>query len=150
MEQKRRVIPPVYLLLSLLSMTLLHSYVPIAQVIARPYSYAGAVLVVMGIVMAGYSAISFDRAGTPVVPFEPSTALVTGGFYRVTRNPMYLGMVLLLIGFAVVLGTLGASLPIPIFVLIIQEWFIKGEERFLEEIFGEQYVSFKKRVRRWI
>ena len=63
---------------------------------------------------------------------------------------MYLGMVLLLIGFAVVLGTLGAFLPIPIFVLIIQEWFIKGEERFLEEIFGEQYVAFKKRVRRWI
>ena len=47
-------------------------------------------------------------------------------------------------------GTLGAFLPIPVFVLIIQEWFIKGEERFLEETFGEQYVAFKKRVRRWI
>ena len=150
MEQTRRVIPPVYLLLSLVSMTLLHTYVPIAQLIARPYSYAGAVLVVMGIAMAGYSAISFDRAGTPVVPFEPSTVLVTGGFYRITRNPMYLGMVLLLLGFATLLGTLSAFLPLPVFVLIIQEWFIKGEERFLEETFGEQYVAFKKRVRRWI
>ena len=150
MEQPRRVVPPVYLLVSLVSMTLLHTYFPIAQVIAPPYSYAGAVLAVMGIAMAGYSAISFDRAGTPVVPFEPSTVLVTGGFYRITRNPMYLGMVLLLVGFAMLLGTLGAFLPIPIFVWIIQEWFIKGEERFLEEIFGKQYVAFKKRVRRWI
>jgi protein-S-isoprenylcysteine O-methyltransferase Ste14 len=150
MEQKRRVVPPVYLLMSLVSMTLLHTYFPIAQVAARPYSYAGAVLMVIGIGMAGYSAFSFDRAGTPVVPFEPSTALVTGGFYRITRNPMYLGMVLLLLGFAMFLGTLGAFLPIPVFVLIIQEWFIKGEERFLEEIFGEQYVAFKKRVGRWI
>ena len=150
MEQTRRVIPPVYLLVSLVSMTLLHAYFPIAQLIARPYSYAGAVLVVMGIAMGGYSAISFDRAGTPVVPFKPSTVLVTGGFYRITRNPMYLGMVLLLLGVAILFGTLGAFLPIPVFALIIQEWFIKGEERFLEEIFGEQYVAFKKRVRRWI
>ena len=150
MEQTRRVVPPVYLLVALVSMTLLHAYFPIAQLIARPYSYAGAVLVVMGIAMGGYSAISFNRAGTPVVPFEPSTVLVTGGFYRITRNPMYLGMVLLLLGFATLLGTLSAFLPLPVFVLIIQEWFIKGEERFLEEIFGEQYVAFKKRVRRWI
>jgi protein-S-isoprenylcysteine O-methyltransferase Ste14 len=150
MEQKRRVVPPVYLLLTLVSMTLLHTYFPIAQVVARPYSYAGAVLMVIGIAMAGYSAFSFNRAGTPVVPFEPSTVLVTGGFYRITRNPMYLGMVVLLLGFATWLGTLAAFLPIPVFVLIIQEWFIKGEERFLEEIFGEQYVVFKKRVRRWI
>jgi protein-S-isoprenylcysteine O-methyltransferase Ste14 len=150
MEQPRKVIPPVYLLVSLVSMALLHTYFPIAQVIARPYSYAGAMLIVIGLAMGLYSAVSFNRAGTPVVPFEPSKALVTGGFYRFTRNPMYLGMVLLLIGFAVVLGTLGAFLPIPVFVLIIQEWFIKGEERFLEEIFGDQYVAFKKRVRRWI
>jgi protein-S-isoprenylcysteine O-methyltransferase Ste14 len=150
MEQKRRVVPPVYLLLTLVSMTLLHTYFPIAQVVARPYSYAGAVWMVIGIAMAGYSAFSFNRAGTPVVPFEPSTVLVTGGFYRITRNPMYLGMVVLLLGFATWLGTLAAFLPIPVFVLIIQEWFIKGEERFLEEIFGEQYVVFKKRVRRWI
>ena len=150
MEQPRKVVPPIYLLLSLISMTLLHYYLPIAQVTARPYSDAGAVLIVIGMAMAGVSAVSFNRAGTPVVPFQPSTALVTGGFYRFTRNPMYLGMVLLLLGVAVLFGTLGAFLPIPVFALIIQEWFIRGEERFLEEIFGEQYVAFRKRVRRWI
>jgi protein-S-isoprenylcysteine O-methyltransferase Ste14 len=150
MEQPRKVVPPIYLLLSLVAMTLLHTYLPIARVVARPYSYAGVVLIVLGMVMAGHSAVSFNRAGTPVVPFEPSKALVTGGFYRITRNPMYLGMVLLLFGVAMLFGTLGAFLPIPVFVLIIQEWFIKGEERFLEEIFGEQYVAFKRHVRRWI
>ena len=111
MEQPRKVVPPVYLLLSLVSMTLLHTYFPITQVVARPYSYAGAVLMVIGIAMAGYSAFSFNRAGTPVVPFEPSKVLVTSGFYRITRNPMYLGMVVLLLGFATWLGTLAAFLP---------------------------------------
>jgi protein-S-isoprenylcysteine O-methyltransferase Ste14 len=76
--------------------------------------------------------------------------LVVGGFYRYTRNPMYLGMVTALLGVAILLGTLSAFLPIPIFVWIIQKQFIEGEERFLEEIFGGQYLAYKGKVRRWL
>ena len=85
-----------------------------------------------------------------MVPFEPSTVLVTEGAFRFTRNPMYLGLVLLLAGIAIALGSVGALLPIPVFVWIIQAWFILGEERFLEEIFGEAYLAYKSRVRRWL
>ena len=94
--------------------------------------------------------MSFTRAGTPVVPFERSTTLVTGGSYRFTRNPMYLGMVLLLSGVAALLGTLSPWLVIPIFTAVIQTNFIRGEERFLEELFGDSYRAYKTRVRRWI
>jgi protein-S-isoprenylcysteine O-methyltransferase Ste14 len=85
-----------------------------------------------------------------VVPFERSTALVTDGLFRYTRNPMYLGLTLVLAGVALLLGSLGAWLPIPVFVAIIQVNFIAGEERFLTELFGEEYLVYKQRTRRWL
>jgi protein-S-isoprenylcysteine O-methyltransferase Ste14 len=75
---------------------------------------------------------------------------VTGGLYRYTRNPMYLGMVSVLIGAALLFGTLSAWLPIPVFVWIIHNNFIRVEERFLEGIFGGQYLQYKNKVRRWL
>ena len=108
------------------------------------------VLVVAGIVMSAAGSSAFRRAGTAVVPFERSTVLVTNGLYRFTRNPMYLGLVLSLVGVAILLGSFGAWLPLPIFIWILQTQFINGEERFLEEIFGAPYLDYKKRVRRWL
>jgi protein-S-isoprenylcysteine O-methyltransferase Ste14 len=150
MEQKRKIIPPVYFLLSLLAMTALHFWLPIARIVPVPWSYGGGILLILGIALAAIASGLFKRAGTPVIPFEPSTALVTSGPYRFTRNPMYLGLVLILVGAATLFGTLGAFLPIPVFVWIIQTRFIVGEEHFLEEIFGEQYLAYKGRVRRWL
>ena len=150
MEQKRKILPPVYLLLTLTVMLGLHFLAPVARVIAAPWSYLGAGLIVIGIALSAIAAGAFKRAGTPVVPFERSTALVTDGLYRVTRNPMYLGLLIALIGAAVLLGTLSPVLPIPVFVWIIQTRFIRGEERFLEELFGAEYVAYKSKVRRWV
>lgn len=150
MERKRKVVPPVYFLLCLLLMFTLHRLWPIAHIIPAPYSYLGVVLIGLGMWIIGHSVRSFSRAGTPVIPFEPSTALVTGGAYSYTRNPMYVGMVLILSGSATLFGTVGAWLPIPFFVWVIRSRFILGEERFLEDIFGEQYLAYKRRVRRWL
>src|SRR5882672_4826546 len=136
MEQKRKIIPPIYFLLSLIAMTALHYWLPIARLVPAPWSYCGAVLVIVGVIMSAAASSSFRRAGTPVIPFERSTVLVTSGYYRWTRNPMYLGLVLTLVGAAVLFGTLGAFLPLPVFMWIIQTQFVAGEERFLEEIFG--------------
>jgi protein-S-isoprenylcysteine O-methyltransferase Ste14 len=150
MEQKRKILPPVWLLLTLAAMAALHYLLPLARLIAPPVSYSGAGLIIIGIGIAAVSALSFSRAGTPVIPFEPSTALVTGGLFRYTRNPMYLGMVLALTGTALLFGTLSVWLPIPVFIWVIRNNFILGEERFLEEIFGKQYVDYKSKVRRWL
>ena len=113
---------------------------------------AAVILVCLGAGMwlGGHAFRGFSRAGTPVVPFERSTALVTNGSYRFTRNPMYVGMVMILAGIAVMLGTAGPWLPIPLFVWIIRANFIIGEERFLEQLFGQQYIAYKSRVRRWL
>jgi protein-S-isoprenylcysteine O-methyltransferase Ste14 len=149
-ERKRRIVPPVYLLLTLAAMVALHRYAPVAQLIVAPYSHAGWLLVAAGVGIAAVAAGAFRRAGTGIVPFDPATALVTEGLYRFTRNPMYLGMVMLLTGVAIALGSVGAFLPIPVFVGIIHAWFIVGEERFLEDTFGESYLAYKRSVRRWL
>jgi protein-S-isoprenylcysteine O-methyltransferase Ste14 len=150
MELARKIPPPVYLMVTLLVMTGLNFRLPILRFITPPYSYAGSVLVVIGTLMTGYAARLFAQAGTPLLPFERSTALVTRGPYRFTRNPMYVGLVLILLGVAILQGSLGAFLPIPLFIWIIRTSFILGEERFLENLFGNQYLDYKRSVRRWI
>ena len=150
MSEKRRIVPPVYLLGTLLVMAGLHYVAPLAVWVVTPLSYAGGALIVLGVAVAGVAAGAFKRVGTPVIPFEPSTALVTGGLYRVSRNPMYLGMVLVLLGTAIGLGTVGPLLPIPVFVWLITRNFIVAEEEFLEGIFGADYLAYKATVRRWI
>ena len=150
MEQKRKVLPPVYLLMTLLSMTTLHWLLPTARIIRPPYMYFGIPVIALAFVVGGNAFRGFIKAGTPVIPFERSTVLVTSGSFRFTRNPMYLGMVLILLGVAILFGTLGPFLPIPFFIWVIQTRFIVGEERFLSELFGEQFLAYKRRVRRWL
>jgi protein-S-isoprenylcysteine O-methyltransferase Ste14 len=150
MEQKRRMFPPVWLLLALVAMWIADRWLPIVELASTVARVAGGLLVVVGIGIGTQASNAFKRAGTPVIPFERSTALVTAGLFRYTRNPMYLGMVLLLVGVALLLGSLGAWLPIPVFVAIIQVRFIAGEERFLTELFGDEYLAYKRTTRRWL
>lgn len=150
MQQRRKLVPPAYLLLALIAMMLLHRLAPVADVVEAPYSYAGAVFVIAGLLITGTAARAFHVAGTPLIPFERSTTLVTDGLYRHTRNPMYLGLVLILVGAWLLLGSVSALLPLAAFLWIIQRRFIRAEELFLEEIFGAAYVEYKRRVRRWL
>ena len=145
----RRVLPPVWLLLALVVSFALDRWWPIARLVQTPWKYLGYLPLALGAVMAISSARAFRRAGTPVVPFEPSTTLVTGGWFRMTRNPMYLGLSLILFGVALIDGTLGAFLPLPVFVAVLHFRFIRAEERFLEGIFGDQYRDYRAQVRRW-
>jgi len=150
MEKKRKLIPPAYLLITLLAMMGLHWWVPVARLVVPPYSYLGFPLLLAGICVTASAARAFRKAGTALVPFEPSTALVTDGLYRYTRNPMYLGLTLIALGAWIMLGTCSALLPLAVFIGIIEYHFIRAEERFLESIFGGQYLGYKGRVRRWI
>ncbi len=148
-EKKRKIIPPVYLLITLLLMWLVQRLFPVYQFIEEPLAYAGILPVFFGISMAAISVGMFKKAGTGIEPFDEATSLVTSGFYRFTRNPMYMGMFLMLMGVAFLMGNVGALLPLPVFILIIRNNFVLGEERFLEAAFGQRYLDYKSEVRRW-
>ena len=150
MEKKRKILPLVWLLVTLAGMLLLHVYLPLARYLHAPWSWAGLGPLCLGVGLAATSARSFRKAGTGLIPFDEATALVTSGFFRYTRNPMYLGMVLSLLGTSMLLGSLATLLPVPVFAWVIQRNFILGEERFMAEAFGDEYRAYKRRVRRWV
>ena len=150
MEKKRKIIPPVYLAMTLVLMWLSHRYIPLYQYISEPVAYSGVILVLLGITVAAISAGMFKQADTGLEPFSEATTLVTGGFFRISRNPIYMGLFLMLAGVAVLMGSIGALLPVPVFVLIIRNNFVLGEERFMESVFGQHYLDYKSKVRRWI
>ena len=142
--------PPVYFLFTVLLIAALHWFLPIAKLIDAPLSYIGLLITGSGFIIVVIPARAFQTHATTIRPFEESDVLVTDGFYRITRNPMYLGMVIILAGVAIFLGTLASFLPIPFFVMLIQRRFIQKEEAMLAESFGDQYIEYKKSVRRWI
>jgi protein-S-isoprenylcysteine O-methyltransferase Ste14 len=148
--RKTKMLPPVWFVLALIAMAALNWVAPIARLIPAPWSWLGLVPIVAGVALAISGAALFKRHGTGVVPFSPVTQLVTTGPYRFTRNPMYLGMVMALIGAAVLMGTVSPWLVIPIFAWWINRRFIAQEEVMLQDAFGDDYVQFKQRVRRWI
>ncbi|MEY2653397.1 MAG: hypothetical protein RLZZ524_424 [Pseudomonadota bacterium] len=111
-----------------------------------------ALLVLAGLAVDLLGLLAFLGARTTVNPLRPerSSALVTGGIYRITRNPMYLGMALLLTAWAVHLGALAAWAGPVAFVLYITRFQIQPEERVLTELFGDDYRAWCARVRRWL
>ena len=95
---------------------------------------------------------AFVQAKTTMNPIKPSAAssLVTGGIFRVTRNPMYLSLLLYLLAWSVYLSNWSAMVFLPLFVLYITQFQIKPEERTLSSLFGAEYATYKERVRRWL
>jgi len=148
--QKPRLYPLVWLLIALLVIYLLDRWLPVAGLLPPPLHRIGALIMLPGILILLHSGASFIKAKTGLLPFSDATTLVTGGLYRYTRNPMYLGMVFFLLGVALFLGSLSALIPVAAFAWIIDRQFIRDEEIFLTGIFGDEYKEYKKRVRRWI
>lgn len=109
---------------------------------------AFALLLAAGI-MAG-SAVEFLRARTTIIPRSDPSALITGGIYRVSRNPIYLADLLALFGVSLILGSMPGIVLVPFLGWVLEARFIRGEEARLEEAFGEAFRDYKRRTRRWI
>ncbi|HEY7346864.1 MAG TPA: isoprenylcysteine carboxylmethyltransferase family protein [Ktedonobacterales bacterium] len=99
----------------------------------------------------GFAALGFmRRARTSVNPYRPTTALLTGGPYRLSRNPMYLAMAIQYVGLALLFDSLWAIVLLPLALVVVHFTVIQREERYLERKFGEEYLSYKATVRRWL
>ena len=147
---KKRVLPPTYLFTFIILMVLLHFLLPVKEVIPGAWKFLGGVPLLLGTIFNLMADKAFKNNHTTVKPFEVSTTLITTGVFRFTRNPMYLGMVLILAGIATLIGTLSPYAVIPVFIVVIDMVFIKPEERMLAETFGEVWTEYQLKVRRWL
>ncbi len=146
----RLMVPPMWLLLALMLMLVLDHELPVADVVPEPWRWSGLVIAVPGLLQGLWAISHFVRAQTPVKPHTEAARLVIAGPYRYSRNPMYLGLLCVLIGTAIGLGTLSPWLVPPAFILVITEHFIRPEERRLEARFGEEFRRYRASVRRWL
>lgn len=152
MSVELRIPPVVVLLLTALAMYLARGAAPsfaFTAPFARPVAWAALAL---GVGCATAGAAAFQRAGTTLSPTNPgeASALVREGIYRHTRNPMYLGMLLVLTAWGLWLGHWLSLALVSAFVLYMNRFQIGVEERILEEKFGAAYVQYKAEVRRWL
>ena len=146
----KKVLPPTYLLVSIVIMLALHFLLPVPKIIPTPWNVLGIVPLACGIALNLAADKAFHEVGTTVKPFEESTALLTSGVFRISRNPMYLGYELILIGIAIMLRSLTPYVVIPVFAVLMNRVFIRVEEQMLEEKFGPAWSEYGQKVRRWI
>src|SRR5215218_9894118 len=112
--------------------------------------WLGAVAIVAGVALMISFELAFKRAGTDANPYRPSSALATDGPYRFSRNPGYLGMAITYIGITLTVEAPWSLVMLLPAILMIQYGVITREERYLERLFGEDYLTYKRTTRRWI
>lgn len=149
-ETRPGPLPPTYFLICWLGGVALHFLAPLYQLIPWPIRWAGLIPFLLGCSITIWADQIFKQRGTTVKPHLDPSELVTSGPYRISRNPMYLGMTAILLGLSVFLGSLTVFAAPAAFALIAQLKFIPIEERALTKVFGEQYRVYKQRVRAWL
>ncbi|TAM98269.1 MAG: isoprenylcysteine carboxylmethyltransferase family protein [Chitinophagaceae bacterium] len=144
--------PPVIGILIFLLSIGIQKYFPIGH-----HLFHSTILIITGwlfIIIAlsfGMSGIfRFLRTNNTVETFKAASSLQTTGIYTISRNPMYVGLVCLYTGLSLLIGNWWTVIFIAVFIFILQEYVIRREERYLRYAFGEQYISYTRRVRRWI
>ena len=147
---KSKIMPTTYLLALLLLSLGLHFIYPIKKIIRAPYTYLGIIFIICGCILNILADNLFKRSKTTVKPHKNPTSLETFGPFRISRHPMYLGMSAILLGVAIILGSI-ITFVIPIFFVMLMEiMFIPLEEKNLEQAFGKKYSDYKMKVRCWI
>ena len=143
-------LPPTLLALAIAGMLALHFLLPLGRVVPFPWNCLGAPLILFGIIWNLWADRLFKRHRTTVKPHLQPTSLVSAGPFRLSRHPMYLGMIAIALGLAVVLGTLTAMLVALVFATLLAVKFVPMEERLMEQTFGDAWKDYRTRTRRWL
>ena len=148
--KSKRLLALCWFNICVLLMLALHLLFPVKKIIPMPYGYLGILLLLIGPLITVHASNLFKKARTTPGPFEQPSHLVIQGPYRFSRNPMYLGLAIALVGMCFLFGTIMPMMVIPVFVWIVSKYIINVEERALENAFDQTYLEYKRRVRRWI
>ncbi|MEM9420314.1 MAG: isoprenylcysteine carboxylmethyltransferase family protein [Planctomycetota bacterium] len=141
---------PFFLTAAFVATHVLDKHYPGAIWFTMPWKMLGWGPIVLGSLLCAAGAGHFAKRRTTIMPRRESRVLVTDGAYAFTRNPMYLGMVFILAGNCLIAGSATVWLVPLVFVWVVDRCLIRLEERMLEQRFGEDFVDYRKRVRRWV
>jgi len=152
-EQKDRadvkIAPPILTILHIVAAYLLAWFVPLSITVPPILENIGFAFVVIGFLFGLAAFLEFRRARTTLDPHGSVASIVTSGVYRFSRNPIYVGFLLMVIGVPLNSGTYWGAVLAAIFFLLCTKLVIEREEAYLEKKFGDVYTSYKSRVRRW-
>lgn len=148
--KKKKIMPTSLLLAAILVMVLLHFALPLYHLVPLPYNLLGIIPLAFGVVINLMADQKFHQAQTTVRPFEESTSLIMDGVFKLSRNPMYLGFLGILLGIVLMLGTLSPFLILIIFGVVLDRMYIRVEETMLAKKFDTNWDRNKQRTRRWI
>ncbi len=146
----KRLLPPQLFYVCTLLMVLLRLIWPLEVFIPFPLNLLGALLLLGGLALLILAAGHFARLGTEIKTFDEPRIFVTTGLFRYSRNPMYLGFLIALLGIWLFLGAASPILGVLLFAIITDRWYITLEERTLKEKFGKEYEAYQSRTRRWL
>ncbi len=142
--------PPIIFGLAAVAGVILHRLAGGAFTFSGVRSLTGGIVIAFSILLVGASVRLFRRAGTPVRPVSPATTIVKSGPYRYSRNPMYVGMAGVLTGLAILLGSPAVFLMLIGALIAVHFGVVLPEERYLEALYGETYLHYKRSVSRWL
>jgi len=146
----KKLVPPILFLICLILMCLLRQLWPVRIIFPFPYNLLGIVLILAGLGIGFMGVRQFRKSRTNIRPFRQPDVFVSDGPYRYTRNPMYLGVSLMLLGAWALMGALTAVVGVLIFMVAADRWYIPVEERMLREKFGPAFDAYCSKTRRWI
>lgn len=149
-EIHKYVHPPVVAIFYIIVAIMLGIFMPLLGELTRSVRNIGFGLVAVGFLLGLAALIEFRKAKTTVLPHGSVSNIISSGIFRFTRNPIYLGFLLMVIGFPLNYGSLWGIIAAPFFVVTMNRLVIEKEEAYLEKKFGERYASYKSRVRRWL
>ena len=146
--------PPILPIATIIAGYVLGRFIPILDqydlAVPERYLVGGLIAVAAIVIFIVWPFLQFKKSGQDPAPWTPTPEIVVAGPYKFTRNPMYLGMILFCIGFAIILSEVWILILTPLCGWMIYNIAIKREEVYLEEKFGDSYRAYKRRVRRWI
>ncbi len=145
----KKLLPPTLMLLCLISMLILHWLWPIAHSLSLPLNFIGLIPLGLGLALSAMAERQFKSVGANVNTFKAPTHLVTEGLFKYSRNPMYLGLALILVGVWIMLGSVSPLAGVVGFILVTERWYIAYEEQRLGETFGQAYEAYRAHTRRW-
>lgn len=147
-----KIPPAVVFVICVVFMWLIKGFLPDYSMYVTGQKWVAYGCFTIGVIVGLVGVAQFAQKSTTVNPHRPenTSSLVMGGIYAISRNPMYLALLICLLAIALYWGNIFSLLIIPVFILYMNEYQIKPEEEMMEQKFGQKYLDYKKEVRRWL